>query len=195
MKRIEYILIGIFLSGFIMNLFFLTGGGILLVLSASILAVLYYPGGLFLFNNLSFKGVFKKETYSGLSVLRVIGSVVAGIALSMICIGILFRLQSWPASGINLLAGLSVLLIVGIIAAYKFMAKEATVYKGILTRAIVYGILGLGLFLTSSEDIERFRYRNHPDYLDLYEKHLQDPDNRELWKQLDEAHNRVAASD
>lgn len=193
MKRIEFILIGILLVGFLMNLFFLTGGGVLIMLSSLFLALLYYPGGLFLFNDLPFKGVFKRESYAGLTAMKAIVSVVAGIALSLICLGILFKLQSWPGSEVNLLVGLTMLLTVVLIAAYKFKATKIDIYKNILKRAGLFGIVGLGLYFISSPDIERFRYRNHPECLVLYEQYLLDPENPELWEQLDEAHHRIAS--
>ena len=58
----------------------------------------------------------------------------------------------------------------------------------------MFGLIGIGILRVSVEDIERFTYRNHPKYLEVYEKHLADPTNEQLMRELDIEHHRATFS-
>ncbi|HOS16899.1 MAG TPA: hypothetical protein PKX15_07825, partial [Bacteroidales bacterium] len=61
----------------------LPGGNIMLLLSLSLLSLLYYGFGFALFNRIGFKQLVKKESYTGISMFMIIIAVITGIALSV----------------------------------------------------------------------------------------------------------------
>ena len=146
MKKLEKILGIVILISLIMKFSFIMGGDILAILSISLLTLIYYPFGFAFFNQIRLRRVFKKDSYKGISGLRIIGAIGVGMGLSPICLGILFKLQHWPGSNINIASGLVTTLIVLIIALIKFSKSKDNYYKRIFKRIAIIG--GLGLLLT-----------------------------------------------
>ena len=104
MKKLEIILGLIALIGILLKLLLIPGGGILLTLSLSMLAMCYYLSFAFL-NGIPLIEIFKKKSYENITPLKMIGVVGFGFALSAIAIGILFSLQFWPGARIQLQSG------------------------------------------------------------------------------------------
>ena len=142
MKRFEIVLIA--LSGIAVTMKFLSipGAGILTTLSLLILACCYFYLGFILFNDIKSGSVFNK----GISTWRAIGSIGAGIGLSAVCVGILFKAQHWPGEKVVLLVGLITVFVAGILANIKYMKSKSNFYKSVLLRSLMIGGLGL-LFL------------------------------------------------
>ena len=184
MIKLEKILGIIVVIGLILKFTLIPGGGILLTLSLMTLACLYYPLGFALLNRIGFKQIFKKESYKGLSALRIIGAIGAGIAFSAICVGILFKLQHWTGANINLIAGLIPTLIVLVIALIKYLKAKGEFYIGILKRIAIIGTLGLLFICISDLTIAKIQFRNHPDYIKAYEMYLDNPQDEDLRQKL-----------
>jgi uncharacterized membrane protein len=159
-----------------------------------ILACIYYPLGFAFFNKIKIKEIFKKSSYSDLSALRVLGAIGAGTALSTICVGILFKLQRWPGSDINLLAGLILSLIVLIIAIIRFVKSKDLFYRQIFIRFSIIGIFGVLMYFTSTLSLVKIQYRQYPDYIKAYEEYSKNPTNIELQKKVDYEFNRATMS-
>ena len=116
MKKAEIILGAIALTALALNLLLVPGGGVLTVLSLSTLSVLYMYLSFAIFNGIRLRQIFKKDSYKGISKMRIVGAILTGLALSMTTIGLLFKFQSWPGATMNLaigLLGLAIALIVG----------------------------------------------------------------------------------
>ena len=184
MIKLEKILGVIVFIGLILKLTLIPGAGILLTLSLSTLACLYYPLGFAILNQIGFKKIFKKDSYKGISALRIIGAIAAGTALSTICIGILFKIQNWAGADINLMAGLVTTLIVLATALFKYFKEKGEFYIGIFKRIAIIGILGLILICLSNLTIAKIKFRNHPDYIKAYEMYLNNPQDEQLRQKL-----------
>ncbi|NOX46290.1 MAG: hypothetical protein GXO89_04855 [Chlorobi bacterium] len=137
------------------------------------------------FSKVELRDIFKKDSYKGVSGLRVFGAIGVGMGLSAICLGILFKLEHWPGSNFNLMIGLVTTLIVSIIALIKFFKSKDNYYKQILKRTAIIG--GLGLLLTAVPDLtlQKIQYRNHPEYIKAYEEYLSNQENKELKQKLE----------
>ncbi len=150
MNKLEKIVGVIVLIALILKLTMIPGGGILIVLSLSILSIIYFPFGFALFNQIEIKRILKRDSYKGLSALRIVGAIGVGMALSLICIGILFKLQHWPGSTSNLLTGLFTSLIVLIIALIRYFKTKSDFYIRIIKRLLIIGGLALLIILVSN---------------------------------------------
>ncbi|HON20965.1 MAG TPA: hypothetical protein PLW70_06510 [Bacteroidales bacterium] len=170
--------------GLILKLIRIPGSMILLILILGALAFLYYPFGFALFNRIGFRQIFKKKSYEGLSALRIIGSIGAGMAFSAICMGILFKIQRWAGVNLMLIDGLVPTFIILIIALIKYFKTKGKFYIEILKRTAIIGALGLLFFYTSTLTIVKIRFRNHPDYIKAYEMYLNNPEDEELLQKL-----------
>src|ERR1700751_1113349 len=83
----------IFLAGLILKVLHLPLGSVTVVLALGALGVLYFPAAFYFFCD---KTIEKQNL--GLS-------IVAGLLLAMVPVGILFKLQYWPGAQVYLLAG------------------------------------------------------------------------------------------
>ena len=120
---------------------------------------------------------------------QVIGiSILAGIALTFLLEGILFKVQAWPMASFNLLVGLSLgsitLLLVWLLTRDRHDLKE---YKrGILMRVVLLMTIGVLLYPVSARSMILFHHRGEaPAKLELYDRlySIEDPDEREMLRQ------------
>ena len=143
MRKLERIFGIVAFVAFVLKIFDIFPVNIFLILSLLILSILYYPLGFALFNNIRMKQILKKDSYQGLSVLHIIGSIGAGIALSTSCLGILFKLLHWPNGEIYVLTGLVTSLVVFIIAIAKYVISRDKYYLSIFIRLIITSVVSL----------------------------------------------------
>lgn len=192
MKRLEIISASLAILGVTMMLLLIPGGSVLLVISLSILAFIYNLFGIFYFNRIPIRRMFKKEYYEGISVLRLVGATGGGIVLSILSVGMLFKLLQLPGSGVLLIVGLIPGSILCLVVLIKFLIKRETpFYRGMLVRSLlVVGLAGIIYTIPSLTLVKTF-FRNHPDYIEAYEKAMNDPDDKELYRRAEEIRERI----
>src|SRR5258706_11537060 len=98
MKIIERASLIISLVGFLLKLLLIRTGNPTLIISASLLSFIYFYFGFALLNNIGFRAMFKKASYANISIGRILGAIGVGLFLSIVLIGILFKLQIWNGS-------------------------------------------------------------------------------------------------
>ncbi len=185
MKKTEIIIVTLSFLALGLNLLLIPGGGLLTVLTFSILSVLYMYFGFALFNDIRLRDIFKKDSYKGISSKRIFGAIGTGFALSAMTAGLMFKFQSWPGADFYLKAGLFGLLIVTVIGLVKYYKNKSDFYTRIFKRVAIFGGLGLVLTLTPKTVFVELKYRNHPEYVDALKKAMTDPGNKELWDNVE----------
>ena len=186
MKKTEITILTISIIAIALNFFLIPGGSVLTVFSLSFLATIYFYFSFALFNNIKLRSIFKKESYKGITSLRITGAIGAGIALSVTSLGVLFKLLSWPGATVNLEIGLLGLIIVGIIGTIKYVINKSNFYLPIFKRTILFGVLGIVLISTPRSTFIDIKYRNHINYANALKNSIAEPTNEELHKILDE---------
>ena len=179
MKIAERILIVLAIAGLIMRFFHIPGGAVLTIFPLAILGWIYLIFGFILFNNIKFRKIFKKESYNGISGLRLAYAILTGLALSVIVIGIVFKMMFWPGSYINLLFGIVTVGTALTVAAIKFIANKQIFYRNMLFRLTPYLVVGLILFSIKFEDLVRLMYSDYPAYAEAFIERENDPMNEE----------------
>jgi len=179
MKKLELIFGMLIIISLTLKFLLIPGGGTL-SLSWLGLAILYYPLGFLFFNQIRLKYMFKKDSYKGISALRIIGAIGFGMGLSTICIGILYKLQHWPLANQFLIIGLVVTFIIIVITVIKYLKTKDSYYLRMINRFIIIGGFGLFLVNVSYMTMTKFLFRNHPDYIKVYEEYIKDPQNEIL---------------
>ena len=188
MKKIEKIL-GFSVIGFmlIQLLYSLPFASELISLFTILLVCIYFNFSFALLNGISFRNMFKKESYKGISTWRIIGTIGAGFALSITIIGILFVYQRWPFGYINLQNGLVMLGIVLIVIVLKKSLSFHEIYTYILVRIGIVGLIGLCLLCIPTETLFEMKCHNCSEaYMEAEKALMKDPDNRELQRKADE---------
>jgi hypothetical protein len=153
--------------------------------------MLYMYFSFALFNGIRFRNIFKKQSYQGISALRITGAVMTGFALSITLVGLMFKIMSWPGAAVNLGVGLAGLIIAAIIGGVKYALSSATYYIRIFKRIGLYGAIGTLLFFLPKDYWITAKYRNYPEYVEAYKKATASPDNKELWQELDEERKKI----
>jgi hypothetical protein len=150
LNRIEKIAAVIAAAAFIFKLSHYPLSGMLLVLSLSTLAIIYF----FSANNKFKSSVFiKEEDENKFEVKDIFSLRLTGYGLSILLIGILFTLQFWPRSRFLLIMGLGSILIAFISIQSGIKIKFPELYKSILQRIIIFGAIGIVLFTTPKEKL------------------------------------------
>ncbi len=188
MKRIEPLLAALVVIGLLMKFFLVPGGTEIMVISLIVLACMYYPVGFFYFNSIGISKIFKRESYSGLSVFQGMGAFVGGLIFSILLVGILFKLIQLPGSRPMLITGLVAggpFLLIIIIVKYFFSTRESSFYRNMIIRSIVIvGISGI-LYVTPGLVLVKIFYRSHPDYIQAYEQASNNPNDEELQRKAE----------
>ncbi len=147
MKKSELLFGLLALLALALRFFALNGGAQLMIIALSALALLYFYLGFALLNHIPLRKVFRKESYRSVSRMRIIGATAAGIALSMVVIGILYKLLRWPGAYEMLLIGLMGLAFVFVVAGIRYLETRAAFYPSFFLRVAVFGGIGLLLLM------------------------------------------------
>ncbi|MBV6643604.1 MAG: hypothetical protein KI791_22990 [Cyclobacteriaceae bacterium] len=192
MKRLEIISASLAILGVTMMLLLIPGGSVLLGISFTILACIYYLFGTFFFNKIPVNRIFKKASYEKIPVLRLVGAFGGGAIFSILSVGMLFKLLQLPGAGIMLGVGLIPGSILCLVVLIKFLIKRETpFYRGMLVRSLlVVGLAGIIYTIPSLTMVKTF-FRNHPDYIEAYEKAMNDPDDKELYRIAEEIREKI----
>ncbi|MFT6166691.1 MAG: glucan phosphoethanolaminetransferase (alkaline phosphatase superfamily) [Vicingaceae bacterium] len=191
MKKTEKILLLIALLGLTFKLFHWPGASALLILSLSALSVFYMYFSFAFFNGIELRKVFKKESYTGISTLRIVGAIGTGLGLSVALVGILFKLSFWPGATMQLITGLAVLLIVTVISFFKLKNSNDGYYFKVLKRAVPVVSICITLIYIPTQVWLELRYPNNPEYVQALIEAEANPSNSELWEKVDEEKEKM----
>ena len=162
MKKIEINLLLFTLLGVLLTAFDISSGTIIIALSITIIASIYYPLGFFFFNTIKFNGIFKKKSYRGISFLKGFGTFSSGLLFSIISIGVMFKLLYLPGASEMLIIGLisTGLLLVALLIKYA-SNKQNDLVKNLIIRAVFWATIGGALMATPSSFIEKTLLKRH----------------------------------
>ena len=187
MKKIELLLGLLSISAVAYRFLFWKELDTVALMSALSLAFLYLYFSTALLDVIEVRSLLNKKAYAGKPTSQIILALVTGFGLALAIIGAIFDFMLWPGGSFQLVTGLIVLSIAAAISVIMYLTKrKEQFYLSIIKRAaIVGGITAFFLFLPQKQQIEMY-YRDYPEYVELYHKALDDPDNLELWQKVDE---------
>ncbi|MBS4012795.1 MAG: hypothetical protein KGZ97_03400 [Bacteroidetes bacterium] len=142
MKKLEIIIAAVVLLSAALHLLNFPLISVLLYISVFLMSSFYYVLGFALFNGVTFKGLFKKESYKNTNAAKIIGAVIIGWALSVLIIGSLISMQKWPGGELMLLIGLILFATTFIVSGIFFLLKKDAYYTRVFTRVSFWGIIG-----------------------------------------------------
>ena len=192
--RILEIVILVFCLGAVIALFTLIPGGALIsMLSLTILGMFYFLFGILVFSGVGLRKAFKgglKEVSSTV----ILAGIVGGITLSTVTIGILFKILVLPGADQMLAIGTVGCLAVLLLCLIQLAKQRNRTSKLNVARLILFSGLSILLFFTSSLELVKIQYRNHPLYIQAYSAYINDPGNPELREKLDIESYRIRLS-
>lgn len=192
MKKVEIILGGLTIIFMVSRLLFIYPfSALLITFSCLFLSILYLVFGFALLNNIRFRNIFNQASYKGISILRILLTIVTGFVLSTLVIYILFKFQQWPYGAIGLqitLIGLAFIICVVII---KYLVSKSKFYLNFLIRLFSIGVVGIVLLFISNERMLEMKYRDFPEYVKAEKALMKDPQNMYLMKSADEERKKM----
>lgn len=185
-KKVEIGLIGLFVIALVLHILHLPGSALLLILSLGILAILYFLFGVVLFNNQDIKGrlnELSENAYKRPNIGAKFKNIGIGVVFTIAVEGILFKLLSWPGANILLIFGIVGLSIVTVISVRTNSKDKAS--SDMLKRIILFGGLGVFLFLIPTKTWLNFTYPDNPEYVQAVLDYQENPTNKELKEKVD----------
>lgn len=146
MKKLEIILIIGAVIGLFMTLLDVPQYTLVVSVSFLGLGLLYFYLGFALFNNIRFRKIFISESYKGIGSRRLGTAIGAGVSLSIITMGIMFTLLSYPMARTLLTCGSGLAVIILILALVKNIREKNDFYTSIFLRCLV-GIIAASALL------------------------------------------------
>jgi hypothetical protein len=186
MKIVEKVAFVLAFVGYTLRLLLIKQGSFLVFISMFSLSFIYLYFGFALLNGIAFRSIFKKSTYTGIPSNNILGAIAAGLAMSIGCLGLTFKLLHWPGAGINLVAGIVLCSILFIIVIVKKRRKNQMLYKRILIRSTILLSFSFLFMCIPKRVLFEIMYRDRPTLIKAQEELWKDPTNQELIDKMNE---------
>lgn len=161
MKKLEVILISLFLVACLMYISYVPGTGLFKTIFAMLLAQFYFALSFALLNGLGFRTMIKRVSYSSIKPGYIILAVIAGLVLANGVMAILFLSMRWPGAFAMAFFSTAILLALSILSLVLFAVKKAQVYNNILRRTFFMLTLTIILWSVSKMyweiDLDQFK--------------------------------------
>ena len=190
MKNFERIFVGIAVVSLVMKFFLVTGGNILFALSLASLISLYFFFGFAYFNNLMLNQIFKKESYSNISSVKLFTVIFSGIAMAVSLTGMMFYLLHWAGQTLILYLGILISIPLFPILLLNFKDDFQGSFRKIFIRLATTFFVAILFVIIPESLVIKIQYKNYPQYLNSAERYYKNPTDENLKKRIKE-HDRI----
>mgnify|MGYP000284373108 CR=1 FL=1 len=191
MKKIEIILVGIFVFSILLFLNNIPFGSFVFAISMSALLFVYFYLSFAIFNDIKIRDIFKRKSYENLKALRIIIAILIGFAFSEIIVGVWFKLYLLPQYFTFLNIGLIIVFLLAIFCLFKYIKEKNSFFKKALIRIIVIGGIGFCIHIFPINNLIDIKYKKHPEYAELLKQSLREPENFELKDKIREEEIKI----
>ncbi len=152
MKKLEIILIIGAIIGLLLALFNTPLDSLIVSVFLITLSCLYFTLGFALFNNIPLRKIFNADSYKGLGYWQILIAIGTGIAMSILTIGFMFSILSYPMAKTLLTVGIGFAAIIMTLALIKNAQEKNQFYRNITLRSLVFLIIAV-IFLLLPEHL------------------------------------------
>lgn len=191
MRLLEKVLAVGILIALILKFNMFLRGDIFILWSILLVTILYYPFGFLFLNQIRLRDIFKKAAYKDTNMFKIVIAFLAGLGLSIICVGSLFKLLHFRGANEMLIAGLCTILAIAVVILVFIMRKDKVYSKYILIRVWMIGGIGVVLLLFAELDLVKIQYRNHPAYIKAYTEYLRHPESEDALREKNKEYYRI----
>jgi hypothetical protein len=135
--------------------------------------------------------LFRKNEKSENSALDYIATGLTGIILSHFVISFVFKINLWPSADLQLKLnhyGLLLALIVFLILSFTSKSRD---YLKIISRVLIFLVLGIFLFQVSKIQFIESKYKEHPAFIEAWKEQIADPSDPEKLLKLREEREKI----
>jgi len=188
MKHLEKILILTVLIGIFTTVVFSNSAGGFVILSFTLLSLIYLFFSFALINNIRLRNAFKKVSYKNISSKRIRFSIVTGVALFISITAILYKFQLWPGvSSMNYIGVMftPIILTILIIHSIQYKKSKLPIDKIQIIRISMILVIQIVLSFTPNSNWAKVRFSEHPDYINAIIAFDKDPSNIILFENME----------
>ncbi len=186
MKVFEKVAVLSVMLGLLLRILLIPIGSDVIFYGLLAVTFLYFYFGFVLLNEVRIKDVFKKSTYAKIPSWHMVGGIACGLALSMVSVGVLFKLRGWFGAETNLIPGLISLIVITVISIVKRKGNHPEFYGRVLSRTIVAIVFCILFLLIPRYTFLKIFYRDKPGVIEAIDNSIKDPTNPELNKKVSE---------
>jgi hypothetical protein len=169
-KKIELILAAFIVMALLADFLFVVAmGSLLIVLTLGCLTTFYFITGFNSFSPRPSKDENITKNDIGFKIEN-----VAGLVFSVLTIGFLFKIQSWPQGSFYLNIGLAGLGLLLVLSGFKYV-RTKTYDAYLLKQITILGLLAIVLMATPHFTLIDIKYRSQPAYRDALKKSVENP--------------------
>ena len=146
------------------------GAGILLILSLGTLAIVYFPAAVYFFADKE----IKRQNYAL--------SVVSGLFLSIVPLGVLFKVMYWEGASSYFLVALgstNLLLVIVYVMRAKAEENLEPYFRNMLLRTLFWCALSYVFYFTPTASLIQLQHSDDPKLARLKIQHIAHPENEE----------------
>lgn len=186
MRIVEIVLAGLAFIAILFKLFTIPLGGLIFVLSLTTLSLVYFFGGFLLFNDIGIRKLGSKQPFKDVTAAQMVGSIFLGFTLSLLAIGLVFKLQLWPLASRILIPGIFTLTAMVIAAMIAAAMSKKLFTKSSAIRMAIWLVIGISAALLPQGTWIDILHRNDPEYAKVVKEYHANPDDPEVQQKLDE---------
>ena len=190
MKKIELIsgvLSVITVTGYLMGF---PAFKMLSALLMMILFLLYFFFGFALLNNIGFRNIFSKNSYNESAGRKIAGAIGSGFILSMLVMGIMYKLFFWPGADIVIFSAVVTGITALAICVFLYSRTGSYHLRAIYRRLLIFSLAGSLLLFIPTPVLIRFYFHQDPELGELRVKMFENPAHIEysqaFWKKMEE---------
>lgn len=141
--------------GFLMVLFKIPLDSLIVSVFFITLSCLYFILGFALFNNIPLRKIFNADSYNGLGTWEILIAIGTGLALSILTIGFMFAILSYPLAKTLLVVGIVLAAIIITLALIINAQEKNQFYSNIILRSSVFVIIAVIFLLLPGHLFEK----------------------------------------
>lgn len=172
-KKLELIAVAITFVSFILTML-VPATNMLLVVGLGTLTYLNFLGGFALVDDLNKPNENPTAQTPSANPRAVKVHFFFGIAFTVSCAALLFKLMNWPNADMLIYIALAGLTVAAFIVAANY-SKTSYYSPAIVKRLVIYIVLCATLVSLPQYTLLNFKYRNHPAYLEALKKSIKNP--------------------
>ncbi|MBS4012636.1 MAG: hypothetical protein KGZ97_02590 [Bacteroidetes bacterium] len=184
MRKFEKIGGAIVFLLFLLRVFIGTDFNVVLRLGLLFLSLFYLWFGFFLFNRIGFLDLLNKEARSKLNAFTITVGIIMGIVYSFCILSIIYVIYFYALMQFLIVtAAISIIATTLLIGVYNTLNMPLQkFYNQFYKRSLIIGSVIIALWHTPIDKRLDILFKKHPDFIDAYKEHRENPSEQNLEK-------------
>ena len=190
-KKIEISFILLFLISIGLKLFHLPFADMLAVITLGTASMFYYGFTVFVLLEIPFKEIFKKQSYTEISPILILGCIIIGWDYSVLVLGVLFKYLLIPQNSSLLVPGLFLITLMTAFGFFFIRKNSPQVFDNFMKRTMVIAGIALAFHMLPADKIIDANWSQHPDYANALKEQYHHPNDTVIQKKVQDEYDSI----